>query len=123
MAFSVLGALAGCAAGDGPGTNGSGNVVVNGDLTIVKVFGACLRARSGIAAQSEGTSDLGGQVDADVTTRTVGVGGSTAAVFAGTLGALDECLVDLKLEGYDVEELVAELERLGFTVTPPPDNR
>lgn len=83
--------LAGCATGPGPATNGSGNVTVNGDLIIVKVFGQCVKASSGFQTQSEAQAQGGGTVGVDPAARTAEVGGNAASVFAGTLGALDEC--------------------------------
>ena len=85
--------LQGCAAGDGPATNGAGNFVVNGPFTIIKNFGSdCHTARSGITSAGESGSQLGGDAAVSPTTTTVSAGGSTAAEAVDSLAALDECL-------------------------------
>ena len=88
--------LTGCATtgegGKAQGINGTGNVVVEGDINILKLFGAhCAEASSGFDASGEGSADVGGAVGADVATRTGELQAQAGSNLIAALAALDTC--------------------------------
>lgn len=97
LVLCFLGALAGCAAPSGSGpavaVNGSGNLVLMGDLSNIKALGgsALARCSSGLDTSRQAEASAGGDLGVNAATQTGSLGASTANTFAGALAALDTC--------------------------------